>query len=513
MTTTRDAAPGGAGRRRLAELALLGAGVALTFVFAYGLVRRPMPALAALALFTLIAGGALFRREIAAVRLGPLVSGLVLLVPLTALAGSAAALPAFPQLFAFRLLLGAIALLGLPLLLLRRSPVSLARWRPALPLVLWSAWLVVQIIWAPDKASGLRYLLVVATMLAVVAAAASAGLSRRRLRAFGITMLVAYAFIVGVTVLEYTTGFHMPNSRLVTQVTSQTYAVTSVFHNQNDLATYLAICWPFLLGAAFFTRNVRWLGLALVFAASGALAFVRTGSRSSLLAAGLATLVVLVLHARPGAWLQTRRARTLGALLAVALLAGTGYLLFNNSQSSMLRQFRLLGLTSDLAANHGSGQIRTSLLERGLGVAGGSLLLGAGPGQVEGLVTAGTDAVGIGNMHNWWLESYADGGLPGLALQLVFIVGLAWGLLRRAQTHGDPFVRYLASGAFAALVGFTIGALGPSSSLGFAPMWTLFGLGLAVFALPADDAAIAPAPPGSGTASATGVAADSGTGA
>ena len=513
MTTAPGATPARSGRRLLAELALLGAGAALTLVFAYGLVRKPLPAAAALALLALIAGIALFRREIAAVRLGPLVSGLVLLVPLAALVGSPAALPAFPQLFAFRLLLIAIAALGLPLLLLRRGPISLARWRPALPLVLWIAWLTVTIIWAPDKAAGLRYLLVLATMLAVVAAAASAGLSRRRLRAFGITMLVAYAFIVGVTVLEYTTGFRMPNSRLVTVVTSQTYAVTSVFHNQNDLATYLAICWPFLLGAAFFTRRVRWLALALVFATFGAVAFVRTGSRSSLLAGGIATVVVLLLHARPGAWLQTRRARALGALLAVVLLAGTAYLLFNDSQSSMLRQFRLSGLVSDLAANKGSGQIRTSLLDRGLGVAGGSLLLGAGPGQVEGLVTAGTDAVGIGNLHNWWLEAYADGGLPGFALQLIFVVGLAGALLRRAQSHGDPFVRYLASGAFAALVGFTVGALGPSSALSFTPMWTLFGLGLAVLALPTDDAAIAGTLPEADAAPATCAATDPGAGA
>lgn len=486
MTATPGTTPG---RRRLAELALLGAGAALTLVFAYGLVRKPMPALAALVLLALVAFIVLFRHEIAAVRLGPLVSGMVLIVPLAALIGAPAALPAFPQLFAFRLLLIAIVVLGVPLLLLRRSPVSLAPWRPALPLALWFAWLTFTIVWAPDKAAGLRYLLVVVTMLAVVAAAASAGLSRRRLHAFGVTMLVAYALIVGVTVLEYTTGFHVPESRLQTVVTSQTYAVTGVFHNQNDLATYLAVCWPFLLAAAFFTRRLRWLGLALVFAGLGAAAFVRTGSRSSLIAGGIATLVILLLHARPGAWLQTRRARVLGALLAVLLLAGTAYLLFNNSQSSMLRQFRLSGLATDVAAGQGSGQIRTSLLERGLGVAGGSLLLGAGPGQVEGLVTTGTDAVGIGNLHNWWLETYADGGMPGFALQLIFVVGLAWALLRRAQTHGDPLVRYLASGTFAALIGFTIGALGPSSSLSFTPMWALFGLGLAILALPAADTA------------------------
>lgn len=498
-TPAPGTAPALGRRHRLAELALLGAGLALTVLFAYGMVEKPLPAVALLLLLSIVGGMVLLRRKIAALSLSRLAAGMVLLVPLTGLLGAAAALPAFPQFFAFRLLLLAIVVLGVPLLLLRRGPVSLAAWRPALPLALWFAWLTVTIVWAPDKAAGLRYLLVVTTMLAVVAAAASAGTSRRRLGAFSITMLVAYAFIVGVTMLEAATGFHVPESRLVTVVTSQTYAVSGVFHNQNDLATYLAICWPFLLAAAFFTRRVRWLGLALVFAALGGAAFVRTGSRSSLIAGGIATLVVLLLHARPGAWLQTRRARVLGALLAVLLLAGTAYLLFNDSQSSMLRQFRLSGLATDVAANKGSGQIRTSLLERGLGVAGGSFLLGAGPGQVEGLVTSGADAVGIGNLHNWWLEAYADGGLPGFALQLIFVVGLAWGLLGRARTHADPFVRYLASGAFAALVGFTIGALGPSSSLSFTPMWTLFGLGLAVLALPDDDTATDFADPGAGT--------------
>jgi teichuronic acid biosynthesis protein TuaE len=179
----------------------------------------------------------------------------------------------------------------------------------------------------------------------------------------------------------------------------------------------------------------------------------------------------------------------------------------------MLRQFRLSDLTSNLAANEGSGQIRTSLLDRGLSITGGSLLLGAGPGQVEGLVTTGADAMGIGNLHNWWLEIYAEGGLPGVILQLVFLVGLAAGLLRRARTDGDPFVRYLASGAFAALVGFTVGALGPSSSLSFAPMWTLFGLGLAVLALPAGDKTTAGSPPEAGAAPTTGASPDAEAGA
>jgi O-antigen ligase len=453
--------------------------------FAYALVREPVQGAAGL---TLVAGAAavlLLSRDIATVRIVAVVAALCLLLPLTALVGPVAAFPSFPQLFVFRVTLIALAGFGLLAVLMGHGRWQLRPqvWYAALPLVLWVGWSIVTLLWAPDPATGLQYLLVLATMLAVVVATATAGTSRRRMQAFGITMIIGYAFVVGVTVLEYTTGFRMPTSRMVTVITSQTYAVTSVFHNQNDLATYLAICWPFLLGAVFFTRRLRWLVLALLFAALGAIAFVRSGSRSSLIAAGLATIVLLVVLGRSGAWLRSPRARGLAAVLAVVLLAGVGYLLFNDSESPMLRQFRLEGLISNLTANEGSGQIRVGLLDRGLELAGSSALLGHGPGQAEALVIAETQGIGIGNLHNWWLEVYANGGLPGLGLQLVFCVALVIGLLGRVRDT-DPFVRYLASAAVAALVGLSVGALGPSSSMSFAPMWILFGLGLAILTLP-----------------------------
>ncbi len=475
-------------RRLPDELLVLGGGAVLTAALTYGLVTRPAPVALALALFALVAGIALSHRELAALRVGTLVAGLALLLPMAALIGPVAALPGFPHLFAFRLLLALVVALGVPLVIMSARRIAWGRWKAAAPLTLWVAWLAVTLLWAPDKAAGLRYLLVLSTMLAVTAAAASAGVSHRRLRAFGYAMIVAYVFIVGVTVLEYTTGFRMPTSRLATVITSQDFAVTSVFRNQNDLATYLALCWPFLLGAAFVTRRFRWLALSRVLTVVGALAFVRTGSRSSLLAAGISTIVILVLLALPREWLQTRRARVLGAILAVALLAGAGYLLFNDSESYMLRQFRLSQLASDVSAKQGSGEYRTTLTDRGLMIAGESGLLGAGPGQADVLLASGTDAADIVNLHNWWLELYANGGLLGLALQLAFLTVLTLSLLGRARHAHDPFVRYLAGGVVAALAGFVIGALGPSSSLSFAPMWTLFGLGIAILALRGDEA-------------------------
>jgi O-antigen ligase len=295
-------------------------------------------------------------------------------------------------------------------------------------------------------------------------------------------MIVAYTAIVGVSGLEATSGLRLPTSHLAEGAGSQYFAVTSVFHNQNDLATYLAVCWPFLLGAAFFTRRARWLVLAVLLALPGALAFVRTGSRSSLLAAGVSTIVLLAVLAQPGSWLRTRRASVVGAVLALALFAGAGYLLFNDSTDPMLRQFRLSALVEDIAEGSGSGSIRSELYQRGLGIAGRSLLLGAGPGQAPALLTAGIGGTNLGNLHNWWLELYAEGGLPGLLLHLTFVLGLLWGLLRRARASGSPLVRYLATCAFAALAGFSIGALGPSRTLIFVPMWILYGLSLTILA-------------------------------
>ena len=68
----------------------------------------------------------------------------------------------------------------------------------------------------------------------------------------------------------------------------------------------------------------------------------------------------------------------------------------------------------------------------------------------------------------------------GFALHLVFFLLLVLALWPIARRDPDAFTRYLASGTVLALLGWTIGAVGPSSSVSFAPVWILYGLGLAV---------------------------------
>ena len=475
----RAAAPA---RRRFtrADAGLIAAGAGLTVLFAAALTRRPLEALALLVVFAMVALVLLNRQRLARMDVGALlVVGLVVL-PAAALLGPSFAIPGFPQAFLFRIVLALVIAVGVTYLVVRRAPLPFAAKDVALPLTLWFAWLFLGLAWSPYKAGAFNYVTIVVTMVALVLATAAAGGSRRRLRWLGYTLILAYAFVVGFTLLEARLGIRLPTSRLIDAVTSQTYAVTSVFVNQNDLATYLAFCWPFMLCAFFFTRKALWLALDVLFILIGAAAFVRTGSRSSLVAAGVSTVATIFLFWHLGARLSARTGKLLGATVAIVLVVAAGYLLFNNSQSDMLRQFRLEALTAQAKAGEGSGALRTDLTGRGLGVAGGSFLLGVGPGQAERIISSGIGAPGISNLHNWWLETYADGGLVGFALHAAFFLLLILALWPIAQSDPDPLVRYLASGTALALFGWTIGAVGPSSSVSFAPVWILYGIGLAV---------------------------------
>jgi len=463
-----------------ADVALLAGGAALTVLVTVTLTRRPLEGMALLAVLAAAALAVVSRRRLARIDMGALlVVGLVLL-PATALLGPSFALPGYPQAFLFRIVLALVIGVGVAYLIVRRAPLPFAASEVVLPLVLWFAWLFIGLTWSGDKARALDYIAIVFTMIALVLATAAAGGSRRRLRWLFAALVLAYCFVVGFTLLEARTGIRLPTSRFTAAAAGKTYAVTSVFVNQNDLATYLAFCWPFMLAAFFFTRKARWLVLDLLLMVIGAAAFVRTGSRSSLVAVGVSTVAAIFLFRHLSARLSTRSAKIAGTVIAVVLVACAAYLLFNDSQDSMLRQFRLEALVSQAQKGKGSGDMRANLTTRGLEIAGGSFLLGAGPGQAESIISSGPGALGIANLHNWWLETFADGGLVGFTLHLVFFLFLVFTLWPIARNDPDDLTRYLASATVLALIGWTIGAVGPSSSVGFAPIWILFGLALAV---------------------------------
>ena len=125
-------------------------------------------------------------------------------------------------------------------------------------------------------------------------------------------------------------------------------------------------------------------------------------------------------------------------MVALVLVVAAGYLLFNDSQSDMLRQFRLEALLSQAQAGKGSGEIRTSLTAAACRSPAAPTFSAPAPARPRASSRSGTDALGIANLHDWWLETYADGGLVGFALHLVFFVLLVIALWPIARRDPDP---------------------------------------------------------------------------
>jgi teichuronic acid biosynthesis protein TuaE len=465
-----------------ADLLLLVLAVAATLALTWALIRGEWDRLALVVALAAVVALVLGRTRLARLRLHAVLATVAAVVPMLSIMGATVSLPGARALFAARLLLGLLALLGICRIAMGPVSVTLGPRGLRTMLLLWFAWMAVTLLWAPDPGAGLGYLFTVLMMIAVTMIVAACAARPRTLALLLWLLGAALVLTLIVAAAELVTGRHLPGSAALLQTLPGVppgRKATAWFVNTNDLATYLSICWPFLLLGALATRGtLRRLALVLALLASGAVVLY-TGSRSSLVTMFLETLVAGFLAVRHG-WLSGKRA--LAAVVAVVvLLSGMAVLAFNNADLPFIRQFRVAGLAEDIEAGTGSGAVRVDLARAGLSTANRYFYAGVGPGNAEALVKqSGEVSVGFGNLHSWWFEVFVNSGLPGFVLFMIFFFGLiavAGRALRRAHKGADA---WLAAATFTALVGWIIGAFGPSTAVSFAPMWVLFGLGLAV---------------------------------
>ena len=467
---------GGAARSRgggewLAPLLAAAATVAVT----WGLLERPRQTAAALVLAAVVTALVVSRHTLPRVTVESVLRLCLFLLPMAALLGASAAVPGFGQLFAFRVLIVAAIVAGLVWALASRRLVLDAPRAPVLLFVAWFAWLTVTLLWAPDKVEGLRYLGLILLEITLMIATAAAGTSRRWLRGLMITLAIAYGLSLLVAAAEILVGWHLSSS--VGSHGGKAHVATGFLYNPNDLATLIAIAWPFALLALLLAPRHGQRLLAAAALGLSLWVLLDSGSRASLIAIGIATLALPFLVVRRR-WVR-RRGLLVGA--TVALLALFAFLAFNPTDVPVLRQFRLVNLTEQTDYGTGSGSTRLALIRSGGEVGARYAFLGVGPGNAGLLVKQQPDAPeDVSALHNWWWEIFVNGGLPALVLYGMLYVALVTIALRVSRFARDPFLQRLAAAVFLAMLGYTIGCLGPSTVVTFAPMWILFGLALAV---------------------------------
>jgi teichuronic acid biosynthesis protein TuaE len=414
--------------------------------------------------------------------------GFLLLLP-AAVLGSVAAWPGLRTLSVFRVLYVALGLGTAAWVLHHRRPRFKTHVTAFLLfLALWTAWTLVSLVWAADKLGGIRYAIFLTMMASLTAGAVFAVNSVKTLRTALLLLLLVFGVALGIALLEITTDFRLPTSSLVGLPERFQWAATSIFYNQNDFATYIALWMPFVVAVPFVARRSSLLLPAVVFSFVCAVCLLYTGSRTNLLALGLmAPALLAILALRKGTsskrWQWVTGSTLLLALACFLFLGVRGELPLMRLPWIGVQHWRFDTLEAEIDEGSGSGGNRIRLIESGVHVALDSRLLGVGPGNAEYYLRQIPGLEEVYNLHNWWLEVLVNGGALVFAGYLAFYAALLWGLFCVARDTHDRLTALGAISLFAALVGYVLGSLSPSSAIHFTPMWIHFGLGLAVINL------------------------------
>ncbi len=466
---------------RLPRWPLLTGAAALTALGAILAILSPMGAIALVVVVAVVAYFVHISDRPIARLMVPFVGTMVV----AAILGPNLAIPQAPGAFLFRIMIVALGLGAVGYLLMGgriRFPAAIGI--PVALLAAMTAWAVMSIAWSQNTSAAIRWTAFLMMMVGLAVAMPMAFTTRRRvvgmLKALGWT----FAAVTGFAFVEIATGYHLPTSRLTQMVGGSAFAATSVFGNQNNFATYLTLALPYLVALPLVFRERRLLWIGLIGTVLDLAALLLTGSKDNLVAAGLVFLTVLLFLATD----PRQRSKLIGAVLiaivaiivVVPSLSGSGLIPL---PQRAVNKFSFSLLEKEIASGQGSGAARESLFNDGIDFVGQTGGFGVGAGNAETHVLELADFPGVSNLHDWWMEVAVDLGLIGLALYVTYYLLLLTRQLRGARRATDPLVRYLCLAGAAAMVGFVIGSLAPSTMIAFSPMWVMFGVAMTAIAI------------------------------
>ena len=322
-----------------------------------------------------------------------------------------------------------------------------------------------------------------------------------------ISRAVFWTFFVIVVygVFESVTHIHLPSSRYWGQNVA---SITSVFTNQNDLATAITLLLPFLGIALYGLRgSLRLKGLVYLTIVFALYCLLVTGSRGNtffalplMIIAWFMTLPFTVPREKLLSWRNWLKGA--GVVISIAVIVGFMYMvLFNGATRYKLATS--FGIFMDIQGTTWNVDEWNGQLEAGAGTRGMSIVIrwyllmyglrflreshfmGVGAGNVEAHMEAYRELLDNKvNIHNWWAEVLVNFGVIVFALYVIFYAVLLWRLWKLARLKTSPqvspLVRWGAHSSMLALIGYLFGGMVPSTAIHFTPMWIVYGIALAV---------------------------------
>ncbi|MGX9707146.1 O-antigen ligase family protein [Laceyella tengchongensis] len=372
----------------------------------------------------------------------------------------------------------------------------------------WFMYGLLSLSWVMSMGAALKYLFYMAFMLPLTLSFPFFLQSEEKLWKAKRVLFWVFAAIIFYAVFESITLIHLPPSAFFKTTSA---SVTSVFTNQNDLATCITLGLPFLTTALFMLnlqKKHKWFiyitGVLTIYI------LIATGSRSNtafaLPLASLMLIIGLPFAVEREKLTKKNIAKAVAAIVAAVILANGLSAIFLSEEARNAAKTKLsstLGFLQDIknSAWHvedgdtgiekmqtgESAGVRKWLLINGFKFLQQSHYMGIGAGNVEPWMAKYGVKVNKVNLHNWWGEILVNFGVLIFVLYMWLYFWMLWRLWKLAsRKHSpslSPMLRWAAYSTMAALTGYFFGGMAPSSAIHFTPMWITYGLGLAVIAL------------------------------
>jgi teichuronic acid biosynthesis protein TuaE len=339
-------------------------------------------------------------------------------------------------------------------------------------------WYFITLFYSIDQTNTLIYLFYIfcGTFLAITIIYYSFNLNNQK-----VTLRILYViFMIDIfmSFLESVTSFRLPISPFSQYVTyfgrenslnniafNGVITYPTGFHwNPNNLATTLAIIFPFFL---IIKKGIsKYLILIVTF-----LIIVTTSSRANMISVAIIFLIYLI-------WYRRKLFIKLSPLFLFLLILINYQPLkvdnvyinsFYESINSIKEDFNNSNETNSITVRKQliKDAIDIFIETKGIGIGGG------GTKAIDG--SLGTGAA----LHNFWLEILVESGI------LFFIIFVFWYLMIMiklyfvAKNSKNILLINYSSACLLSLIGFIFGAISVSSAVYLLPMWILFGFSIA----------------------------------
>ncbi|ASB87159.1 O-antigen ligase family protein [Bacillus sonorensis] len=338
----------------------------------------------------------------------------------------------------------------------------------------WFCYGMISLLWVKSVTDGLKYLSLLAMGMFFVFLIVMYFQKLERLLLFYYIWMAMTVFLMAIGFYNHFTLHHLPSSTLYNGPLYKQHYPTSVFFNQNDFATFLAISFFFYLS---FFKNIKnsYLKIAgLLLACCSVYLIFLTGSRASILGilAGLALYAFILLPRLLKRWVLIAAAA--GFIAFAALFAGkitnVVYTLFFAPQTA-----------HDFSEPLPSNVARANLLKNaghyvldtyGFGVGAGNV-----PYYLEHHALFDTDQVV--EVHNWLVEIMANFGVIMMLGYITMYLYVMLALYRFYKKRLASRYKLLLEGLLAALLSFLVSSISPSSISNLFFHWVFLALVIA----------------------------------